>query len=510
MSFVSRALHMRRESQADQPPAPTGLPAGGEEQRHRTFAALRFRNFKLFWWGQVVSVTGTFMQSTAQQWLVLTLSPGNPLALGFTGALQFGPSLILGPFAGGIIDRYPRRSILFVTQVSSAILAAALWLLTLTGVVQLWNVYLLALLLGLVTAIDNPTRQAFVSEMVPTSHLLNAISLNSVQFNVARILGPAVAGGLIALLGIPLMFLLNALSFIAVIVGLVMMRVGDLYLAPRRADATRGLRAMSEGVRFIWANHDVRITFLLIAVVGTLGFNFNVLLPLLAYDTLHAGPQEFGLLTSALGAGALAGALFLARRGGKPTHLIMAGTAALFGLMEALAGQSHSLPVTLIFIAATGVMMSTFSASANTTVQLSAPPEMRGRVMSVYTTIFIGSTPIGNLATSSIAAGFGVPISFIFTGLPCLAAAGVAAWLWQRERDRGGQRLRGAVVVDSAEVALATTAETRLSAGVVPESLARASGISTIPSASAASGISSSSGSSNSLGASAHANQPRE
>ena len=488
MPFVSRALHMRRHSQPDQAiqlSASAATVAGSQTQRHHTFAALRFRNFKLFWWGQVVSVTGTFMQSTAQQWLVLTLSK-NPLALGITGALQFGPSLLLGPFAGGLIDRYPRRNILYVTQAGQAILAVALWALTFSGVVQLWHVYLLALLLGLFTAIDNPTRQAFVSEMVPTSHLLNAISLNSVQFNVARIVGPAIAGALIARLGIPLMFLLNAISFIAVIFGLWLMRAKDLYLTPR-AEKGKPLHAMREGVRFIWNNHDVRITFLLITVVGTLGFNFNVLLPLLAKVTLHAGAQEFGLLTSALGLGALAGALLLAWRGGRPTHAMMVGTAAAFGVLEALAGQTHSLIATLIFIAATGVVMSTFSASANTTVQLSAPPEMRGRVMSVYTTIFIGSTPIGNLATSSIAAGFGVPISFAFTGLPCLAAAGIAAWLWRRER--GVRSSQGAVVVDSAEVALATTAETRLSAGVVPESPSSDSGIRAIPpSASGASG----------------------
>lgn len=473
MSFVTRALRQRwgRQDAADDAGA-------ASPQRPRTFAALSFRNFRLFWWGQVISVTGTFMQSTAQQWLVLTLAPKNPLALGFTGALQFGPSLILGPFAGVIVDRYPRRTILYITQISSGILAAILWLLTFLGVVQLWQVYTLALLLGLVTAIDNPTRQAFVSEMVPTSHLLNAISLNSVQFNVARIVGPAVAGALIAWLGIPLMFLFNALSFIAVLAGLWLMRANELYATPRRTGGS-GLSAMGEGVRFIWANHDIRITFLLITVVGTLGFNFNVLLPLLARNVLHAGPREFGLLTSSLGVGALAGALLLARRGGQPTHLILAGTAALFGLLEALAGQAGALIPTLILIAATGVMMSTFSASANTAVQLSAPPEMRGRVMSVYTTIFIGSTPIGNLTVSAIAAGFSTPISFIFTGLPCIAAAGVAAWLWRRERQAVES---DAELDDRAQLALTATAETRLSTGVVPESPPSVSGIRSKPS----------------------------
>ena len=487
MSSDSQAFRAKRHDPKDQgspgeqqvPSAPRASGSAPDAQRHRTFAALRFRNYRLFWWGQVISVTGTFMQSTAQQWLVLTLSPRNPLALGITGALQFGPSLLIGPIAGTIIDRYPRRSILFVTQSASAILAAALWLLTFLGVAQLWHVYLLALLLGLVTAVDNPTRQAFVSELAPSSHLLNAISLNSVQFNVARIIGPAVAGALIALLGIPLLFLLNALSFLAVIVGLWLMRVSELYTPPHRANASSGMRAMNEGVRFIWANRDIRITFLLIAIVGTLGFNFNVLLPLLAHYTLHAGPQEFGMLTAALGAGALAGALILARRGGRPTHLILIGTAAFFGVLEALVGQSGSLILTLLFVAATGAMMSTFSASANTTVQLSAPPEMRGRVMSVYTTIFIGSTPIGNLATSSIAAGFGVPVSFLFTGLPCVLAAGVAAWLWRRERLL--HTPPSAVIVDSAQVAFAATAETRLSSGLLPESPASVSGIRSIP-----------------------------
>lgn len=474
MSFVTRALRQRwgRQDAADDAGA-------ASPNRPRTFAALSFRNFRLFWWGQVISVTGTFMQSTAQQWLVLTLAPNNPLALGVTGALQFGPSLILGPFAGVIVDRYPRRTILYITQIVQAILAASLWLLTFLRVDQLWQVYTLALLLGLVTAIDNPTRQAFVSEMVPTSHLLNAISLNSVQFNVARIVGPAVAGALIAFLGIPLMFLLNALSFVAVLAGLWLMRVNELYATPRRTGGS-GLSAMSEGARFIWANHDIRITFLLITVVGTLGFNFNVLLPLLAHNTLHAGPQEFGMLTSALGVGALVGALLLARRGGKPTHLILAGTAALFGLLEALAGQTGSLIPTLILIAATGVMMSTFSASANTTVQLSAPPEMRGRVMSVYTTIFIGSTPIGNLTVSAIAAGLGTPVSFLFTGLPCIAAAGVATWLWRRERLSTEV---GEEVDDSTQLALTATAETRLSTGVVPESPPDVSGIRSKPAA---------------------------
>jgi MFS family permease len=442
---------------------------GSSKPRLGAFASLSIRNFRLFWLGQVISVSGTFMQSTAQQWLVLTLAPGNPLALGITGALQFGPILVLGPAAGILIDRYPRRNILFATQSVAGLQALLMWLLTATGVIQLWHVYALALLLGIVTAVDNPTRQAFVSEMTPPSHLLNAISLNSVQFNVARIVGPAVAGGLIVALGIPLLFLLNAISFIAVIAGLGMMRASDLFPVPRvKGGRGSGLSGISEGMRFIWTNRDVRITFFLLAVVGLLGFNFNVLLPLQATTILHAGAAEFGLLSSALGAGALLGALTLARSSGKPTHAVLIGTALIFGVMEALAGQMGALIPAMIFIAATGAMMSSFSAAANTTVQLSTAPEMRGRVMSVYMMIFMGSTPFGNLAVSGIAASFGAPASFIFSGLPCAAAALVAAALWRRERQRDAQPARAAAPL-GVDTTLRASAETRLGTGVVPE-----------------------------------------
>ena len=422
--------------------------------RQRTFAALAIRNYRLFWLGQLVSVTGTFMQSTAQQWLVLTLSR-DPLALGITGALQFGPLLLLGPFVGAVVDRFPRRNLLVLTQTSAAILATILWILAATHVVQLWHVYVLALLLGLVNALDMPTRQAFVSEMVPTSHLLNAVSLNSVQFNVARILGPAVAGGLIALLGVPTLFLLNALSFVAVIAGLLMMRASELYLAPRKVvghGAAAQLQVVGDGIRFIWKNPSVRVTFLLIAVVGTLGFNFNVSLPLEAKGVLHAGPQIFGLLSSALGIGALIGALALARRGGAPSNRLLIWTTIVFGALEAGIGLTRSLPLTLLLIAATGTAMSMFSAAVNTRTQLSTPPEMRGRVMSVYSMIFMGSTPIGNLIVSSAASAWSVPLSFLLMGLPSIASALLAAWLWQRVGSAPGQPA-GALAASSIEKA---------------------------------------------------------
>jgi MFS family permease len=245
------------------------------------FSALRVRNYRLFWFGQIVSVTGTFMQGTAQQWLVLQLSP-DPLALGLVGAFQFGPLLVLAPFGGIAADRWQRRKVLMTTQTCAALLAFTLWILTWTGLVQLWHVFVLALLLGLVNAFDMPTRQAFVSEMVGADRLLNAVSLNSAQFNVSRILGPGIAGGLIALFGVPFLFLGNALSFLAVIAGLAMMRPSELFPVPRNHNL-RGLqqvRALGEGIRFIRRTPVLWVTLLLVGVAGTFGYNFNVLLPL--------------------------------------------------------------------------------------------------------------------------------------------------------------------------------------------------------------------------------------
>jgi MFS family permease len=424
--FPARAPLMRADASS---PARDGAAHGG------IFSALRYRNYRLFWFGQLISVTGTFMQGTAQQWLVLTLT-SDPLALGIVGALQFGPLLVLGPFGGAIADRWPRRNVLIGTQVASGVLALALWALTAANVVQLWQVFVLAALLGLVNAVDMPTRQAFVSEMVPSDSLLNAVSLNSAQFNASRIVGPGLAGGLIALLGgTSALFLFNAVSYVAVIGGLLLMRVGDLAPMPH-AEPQHGLarlRAMGDGIRFVMERPTLRVTFLMIAVIGTMGFNFNVLLPLAATVMLHSDAVVFGLLSSALGAGALIGALMLARRGGVPTNRMLVGMAVAFGLLEAAMALTRSVPLAMMLIAATGFAMSSFSASANTRTQLASPPEMRGRVMSVYTMVFVGTTPIGNLIVSSVAGTAGVPAAFVIAGLPCLAVALLAAWLWRRQ-----------------------------------------------------------------------------
>lgn len=415
-----------------------GAGWSGRRQQRETnvkqgiFSALRFYNYRLFWLGQLISVTGTFMQSTAQQWLVLTLTP-NPVSLGIVGALQFGPMLI--PLGGAVADRFPRRNVLMVTQAAAGLLAFILFLLTITHVVQLWHVYTLAFLLGLVNTVDMPTRQAFVSEMVPRENLLNAVSLNSAQFNASRIVGPGIAGALIALFGVPPLFLLNALSFIAVIVGLTLMHTSDLIPVPRHVGDERSqLQALSDGVRFVWENPRLRVTFLMVGVIGTLGFNFNVLVPLEASNTLHAGPAAFGLLSSALGVGALAGALLLAKRSGQPTNKWLAGMGAAFGLLLGSMLLAHTVQQAMVVMALIGFAMTSFSASANTRVQLASPPEIRGRVMSVYSMVFVGTTPFGNLIVSGLASSTGnVPLSFALSGLPCVLIALVAAYLWSRQ-----------------------------------------------------------------------------
>jgi MFS family permease len=371
------------------------------------------------------------MQSTAQQWLVLTLSPNNPLPLGIVGALQFGPALI--PLGGLVADRFPRRVVLMFTQAVSGILAIMLFALTALGLVQLWQVYVLALALGIVNSVDMPSRQAFVSEMVPSEYLLNAVSLNSAQFNASRIVGPGIAGALIAILGVPVMFLLNGISYGAVIVGLLFMRPSELVPVPVDVTAReRGqIRALADGVRFVLRDTTVRTTFLMILVVGTLGFNFNVLLPLEATQVLHAGPAIFGLLTSSLGVGALLGALILARRKQKPSNRLLVYTVGAFGLIEVSIAFTPSVALTMVVIAMTGFTMSMFSASANTRVQLASAPEMRGRVMSVYGMVFMGTTPIGNLIVSGVASG-SVAMAFIVSGFPCFLSAVAAGWIWHR------------------------------------------------------------------------------
>lgn len=410
-----------------------------------TFRSLQVRNFRLFFLGQLVSVTGTWMQTVAQNWLVLSLT-GSGVALGITVALQFLPTLLFGLWGGLVADRFDKRRVLIATQVAPAVLALVMGLLVATGSAQLWMVYGLAFLLGVVHMVDMPTRQAFVMEMVGPDEIANAVALNSAMFNTGRLLGPAAAGVLIATAGIAPSFLINAASFLAVIAGLVAMRPDDLFRQPPAPRARGDVRA---GLRYVWTSPALRPPLLLVAVIGTFGFNFAVVLPLLARFSFGGGARMYGVLTSLMALGSLLGALFAASRA-RPTRPVLLRSAAAFGALTVAAGLISSPVVLAPVLVAVGAAMMVFLATANATLQLNADPTMRGRVMALYGLVFLGTTPLGGPLLGWVGETWGARAGLAFAGAVSLAAAAaamVAAW-----RDPGGLRAGGppALVIDEA------------------------------------------------------------
>ncbi|MEI2618629.1 MAG: MFS transporter [Thermomicrobiales bacterium] len=394
----------------------------------RGLAAFRYRNYRLFWFGQLVSVTGTWMQSLAQAWLVLTLT-SSALLLGLVSVFQFAPVLLIGLFAGVLVDRVNKRNLLVVTQSLSGVLAGLLAFLTWTGRIELWMVYAIAFCLGVVNAFDMPTRQAFVVEMVGKDDLMNAIALNSSLFNAARIIGPAVAGVLLAAVGPAAAFGLNSLSYLAVIAGLLLMKLGPHVTVVRG----RGLQQMREGLRYVRSTEDILRPILLVGLVATFGMNFNVWIPLLAKHDLHGGAGAFGALMAASGVGSLIGALALAFLVTSVKRWMLFTTAAALGALDITLALVGAIPlaigVAMLALAAIGFCSTTTMAMANTTVQTSAPDELRGRVMSVYTTVFAGTAPFGALVAGGVANSFGTPTSLLVGGLVTMVAvAAVAFW----------------------------------------------------------------------------------
>lgn len=382
----------------------TGKKAG----RFQALAALRHRNFRLFWSGQLISLIGTWMQNMAQGWLVLQLT-NSPFLLGLVSAIQFTPLLVLALVAGVVADRVPKRRLLIFTQSSLMLLAFTLGILTLTGAIRYWQVLILAGLLGMVNTFDMPARQAFVVEMVGKGDLMNAIALNSSIFNAARIVGPALAGLVIGRLGMAASFLLNGASFLAVIAGLLLIRIPEKIDWHHRVAEGMGER-IAEGLQYIRRTPVVLRTVVLMALLSIFAMNFSVLIPVLARDTLGQQAEGYGLLMSASGVGALCGAIFLAvfsSRGPSP-WLLLGGAAGLCLFQLFLAG-THSYTLALLFLGLTGWSMITFTASVNTTLQLNVPDNLRGRVMSVYSLVFGGVTPIGSLFSGSIAHLWGAP-----------------------------------------------------------------------------------------------------
>jgi MFS family permease len=394
--------------------------------------AFRHRNFRLLWVGQLVSVAGSWMQQVAQGWLVLELT-NDPLALGLTAACQFGPVLVFGLFGGLLADALPKRGTLAVTQAAAMVLAVILALLTATGTVQVWHVFVLAALLGVVNALDMPVRQSFTVEIVGRPDVANAVALNSALFNASRIVGPAIAGLLIGAAGLTVCFAVNALSYLAVLLALLAMRPEELAPAARSqlAHSFGEIRTqLGEGLGYVRETPTIRLAITVLAIVAVVGMNMSVVMPLLARDVLRGGAEVYGFLMAASGTGSLLSALGIAfaRRPDLRRALIGATT---FGLALVGLGLVAILPVSLALMAVLGWSMISLAATTNTLIQLSVPDALRGRVMSVYTTVFAGSTPLGGILAGTLTAGAGVRATLVITGVACFAT-GVAAWLYGR------------------------------------------------------------------------------
>jgi MFS family permease len=431
--------------------------------RH-TFRSLHVRNYRLWFFGQTVSQSGTWMQAVAQSWLVWTLTH-SAFDLGLTAAMQFLPVLLLGTVGGVIADRFDKRKVLLVTQTAFTIQAAALWALVATGAVQLWMVWTLALVMGLINAADNPSRQSFAVEMVGPDDLANAVGLNSVIVNASRLVGPAIAGLLIATAGLSWAFLLNALSFGAVIAALLAMRPAELHRGRPVARAKGQIRA---GLRYAWSKWELRVPLLMMAVIGTLAYNFNVILPLFAGDVFHRGGGTLGALTATMGAGALVGALFTASRR-RPGYLLLTVVTLVFGACIVAVAFAPTLPVVLLLLMPMGAASVTFIATANSLLQLHSSAAMRGRVMALWAIVFLGSTPIGAPLTGYLAAHLGARTTLALAGVATLLAGLGAALALRATRDRlRDEARRRDVAAAAARAGEATVAVGRAQPAPIP------------------------------------------
>ncbi len=398
-----------------------------------TFAALAIPNYRTYISGQAISLIGTWMQMAAQSWLVLTISHSAG-ALGVIVALQTLPVLLLGPYGGVVADRVDKRRLMIALQAAMGVQALALAILTLSGSTRLWQIGLLALLLGLNNAFENPARQAFMLEMVGPERLRNAVSLNSVLVNVARTIGPAVAGVLIATAGEGWCFLLNAASFIAVIGSLLRLDVSEIRPSPSSGHHPGQLR---EGLRYVRRSPDLAVPLVMMALVGALAYEFQVTLPVMASRALHAGASGYGFMTAAMGAGAVVGGLFVAARGrtGVPT---LVASSCMFGLVLGLAALAPGLGVELIALALAGSASIAFMSTGNSTLQLTAAPEMRGRVMSLWFVAFQGSTPIGGPIVGWVIEWAGARAGLGLGAITCVLTA-LLGLLVLRRRGWGGR-----------------------------------------------------------------------
>jgi MFS family permease len=394
-----------------------------------TFAALAVPNYRRYYSGQAISLTGTWMQMTAQAWLVLSLTHSGA-ALGIVVALQTLPVLLLAPYGGVIADRVDKRRMMIALQCAMGVQALVLGLLTISGEVQVWQIGALALLLGVNNAFENPARQSFMLEMVGAEHLRNAVSLNSVLVNVARAIGPAVAGVLIATVGDGVCFLVNAASFVAVVASLVTL---DRSALRPTEPAPRARGQLREGLRYVRSTPELAVPLLMMGVVGCLTYEFQVSLPVMASRGLHAGATGFGFMTASMGAGAVLGGLLMAARGKTGLRpLVLA--ASLFGVAMSLATIAPSLELELLALALAGATSITFMSTGNSTLQLTAAPEMRGRVMSLWFVAFQGSTPIGGPLVGWIMGLLGARAGLGLGAVTCLTVALLGLLALRRRR----------------------------------------------------------------------------
>ncbi len=392
-----------------------------------TFHALRNRNFRLFFSGQLISLIGTWMQTVGQAWLVLHLT-GSAFALGTVAAFQFLPISLFTLFAGVLVDRLPKRRILLVTQTAALVQALLLAVLVQTGWVRLWHVYVLATSLGFINCIDNPARKAFVIEMVGREDLVNAVALNSTLFNAARVVGPAVGGIVIAGIGMAPCFYLNAVSFLAVIGGLAAMGK-DLLQPPPVQPPGPTLARLGEGLRFAVVTPAILTVVILMFALGTFAYNFNTTLPLLAKNALGLGADGFGSLLSAQGAGSLVAALVIAARARISERDLLCGAIGVTALLAALA-SSRSYAISIVIMIAIGIASVAFNAAAQSLLQLGVPDHMRGRIMSLHTLLFLGTTPVGGLVTGWLAERWGIRAALGVEASICVI--GIAAALVHR------------------------------------------------------------------------------
>ncbi|HEX4814741.1 MAG TPA: MFS transporter [Nonomuraea sp.] len=407
------------------------------------FRSLKVRNYRMFAMGGIVSNVGTWLQRTAQDWLVLDLTDGSGAALGTATALQFVPMLIFGMFGGVLADRYPKRPILVAAQSLMALLALSIGVLTMTGAAQVWHVYVMAFLLGLIACVEVPTRQAFVVEMVGRRDLPNAIALNSSIFNLARVVGPALAGVLIYLLGgTGPIFLINALTFGAVISSLILMRKSELNVSEPVPRAKGQLR---EGLRYVIRHEALLMPVLLIGFVSMFSQSFPMSIALMARETFDAGASSFGLASSMFAVGALGGALLAARRA-RPTRKLLFAGAIGFGLFQIVSGLAPAYAAYLALLVPAGIALITVNTAANAAVQLATSPEMRGRVMGIYMLVFTGGAPLGAPLVGWLSELGGPRAGVIMSGVMVLVGTGLAVLL---------TRLIGRRVTNGSALALA-------------------------------------------------------